>query len=83
VRTTRRRAERKPAGASAGRQRPARHSFRPDGTATKFAQWCGTERTADWHLRFDTQAGSLPSCGKHYRSHQEPVISKPVPIQLG
>jgi hypothetical protein len=22
----------------------------------EFAQWCGTERTADWHVRFDAQA---------------------------
>ncbi len=22
----------------------------------EFAQWCGTERTADWHLRFSAQA---------------------------
>ena len=22
----------------------------------EFAQWCGTDRTADWHLRFDAAA---------------------------
>jgi hypothetical protein len=30
---------------------PTRRLYRPE-----FAQWCGTERTADWHVRFGAKA---------------------------